>query len=178
MSEVINFEEDILEEAEMGSLYQCTTQARITTLLGSCERFQVMVELSLDASQIDLNQFGVKAKDELKPDICVYIKQLPKQTGKKLKLDADIMKVAKMPVLAIEILSPSQTINELLRKIEALFALGIKSCWLVIPALEEIRVYGQDFAYKTFETQRDTDVIDDVLDISLPIQKIFEDFEW
>jgi len=178
MSEVIDFEEDILEEVEMGSLYHSTTQARITTLLGSCERFQVMVELSLDASQIDLNQFGVKAKDELKPDICVYIKQLRQQTGKKIKLDADIMKVAKMPVLAIEILSPSQTINELLRKIEALFALGIKSCWLVIPALEEIRVYGQDFAYKTFETQRDTDVIDDALDISLPIQKIFEDFEW
>jgi Uma2 family endonuclease len=178
MSEVIDFEEDILEEAEMGSLYHSTTQARITTLLGSEERFQVMVELSLDASQIDLNQFGVKAKDELKPDISVYIKQLPTQTGKKLKLDADMMKVAKMPVLAIEILSPNQTINELLRRIEALFALGIKSCWLVIPALEEIRVYGQDFAYKTFDTQRDTDVIDDALDISLPIQKIFEDFEW
>jgi hypothetical protein len=79
---------------------------------------------------------------------------LPTQTGKKLKLDADMMKVAKMPVLAIEILSPNQTINELLRRIEALFALGIKSCWLVIPALEEIRVYGQDFAYKTFDTQR------------------------
>jgi len=33
MSEVIDFEKDILEEAEMGSLYHSTTQARITTLL-------------------------------------------------------------------------------------------------------------------------------------------------
>jgi hypothetical protein len=44
---------------------------RITGLLFNDERLIVMPELSLDTSQIDLNQFNLKAKDELIPDVCV-----------------------------------------------------------------------------------------------------------
>jgi len=82
-----------------------------------------------------------------------------------------------MPNLAIEVLSPRQTINELLRKFNAFFALGIKSCWLVMPSIEVIKVYSQQGSYNTFD-MNDTEVIDEVLDIHLPVQKIFDFEDW
>ena len=81
-----------------------------------------------------------------------------------------------MPVLAIEVLSPNQSINELLRKFDAFFALGIKSCWLVIPSLEVVKIFSQD-SQKTFDMQHDTEVIDESIDIRLPLQQIFETFD-
>jgi len=60
MSEyMIELEEE--EYQEMGSLNHSIVQAQITGLLYPDERFRVMVELSLDASQIDLSQFGLKS---------------------------------------------------------------------------------------------------------------------
>jgi Uma2 family endonuclease len=65
-------------------------------------------ELSLDVSQIDLSQFGLKAKEELIPDVCLYTKDEPHP-----KRGEDILKMSKMPLLAIEILSTRQTIDDI-----------------------------------------------------------------
>ena len=135
------------------------------------DRFAVITELSLDTSQIDLSQFGLK--NELKPDICVYPIS-SEQTKAVEKADTDIIKMTKMPDLAIEILSPTQSVNTLLRKFDALFVLGVKSCWLVMPALEEVRVFSAARSYKIFDVQRDTEVVDKVMTIQQPIQKIFQ----
>ncbi|EDN65229.1 protein containing DUF820 [Beggiatoa sp. PS] len=88
------------------------------------------------------------------------------------KPGSDVVRVSQMPDLAIEVLSPSQTINELLKKINAYFALSIKSCWLVMPALEEVRVFSQLQCYKNFDIN-DKEINDEVMDIHLPIQKVF-----
>lgn len=147
----------------MGSLYHSITQTHLANLLFNDERFIVLVELSLDTSQIDLSQFGLKTKTEMKPDLCVYKRQLEpklKKSTQPKRLHTDILKVAKMPLLVIEILTPTQSVNELLMKFDAYFALGIQSCWLVMPALEECKVYSQQGSSKTFDTQRDTEVID------------------
>jgi len=177
MAFVNELEEEILEDevTDMGSLYHGMTQANLTGLLINEERFAVITELSLDASQVDLTQFGLKTKDELKPDVCVYI-ILPEHEQTKIieKADIDIIKVSKMPDLAIEVLSPSQSVNALLRKFDAFFALGIKSCWLVMPSLEEVRVFSKPRYYKIFDVQRDTEVIDEIIDIRQPIKKIFK----
>ncbi|EDN66253.1 protein containing DUF820 [Beggiatoa sp. PS] len=126
-----------------------------------------MPELSLDVTQIDLNQFGLKSKDELKPDVCVYT------TPPETEPPDDMLKTTQMPDLAIEILSPSQTISELINKLKAYFALNIKSCWLVIPSITIITVYSQLREYKTFDLN-DTELVDEVMDIHLPIQKVFK----
>ncbi len=124
---------------------------------------------------VKLSQFGLKTKDELKPDVCVYV-ILPEheQTKKIERADTDIIKVSKMPDLAIEILSPSQSVNVLLRKFDAFFSLGIKSCWLVMPSLEEARVFSKPGSYKIFDVQRDSELIDEIMDIRLPVDKIFQ----
>jgi Uma2 family endonuclease len=177
MNEMSDIEYEVLEDEDMGSLYHSAMQANLTGMLINDKRLAVLVELSLDTKQIDLSQFGLKAKDGLKPDVCAYIKHSPEQQPSqgKSRLDTDVLKVPKMPELAIEVLSPSQSINELLRKFDAFFALGIKSCWLVIPSLEVVKVFSQD-SNKTFDIQHDTEVIDESLDIRLPLQKIFEKF--
>jgi len=153
------------EAVDMGSLNHSFTVGRIAGLLFNDERFTVMPELTLDASQIDLSQFGVKAKKDLKPDISVYPNTVKRQRR-------DIIKMSQMPLLAIEVLSPEQGIEEILAKFDAYFALGIKSCWLIEPPVDVVHVYPKPDEHRTFDMQ-DTDVIDDVLGIQLPIQKIF-----
>ena len=144
-------------------------QTNLTGLLYNDERFTTFVELSLDATSIDLSQFGLKAKDELIPDICVYLESPPVDD----RPGSDEVRVTQIPDLVIEVLSPSQVINELLRKIDAFFALGVKSCWLVMPSLDEIRVFSQLRHYKNFNIEI-SDVVDEVMDISLPIMKVFK----
>ncbi len=192
MSEVIELDDEVLDNNEMGdvfneqkigmgSLYHSATQTHLANLLFNDERFVVLVELSLDTGQIDLSQFGLKTKTEMKPDLCVYKRQAePKLTKPTLpkRLNTDVLRMPKIPILVVWILAPSQSVNELMMKFDAYFALGIQSCWLVMPSLEEVKIYSQQGSYKTFDTQRDTEVTDEVLDIHLPIQNIFEKFEW
>ena len=162
--EVIETDED--EVREMPSRNHSFTQARITGLLSNDERFSPFVELSLDASQMDLSQFGLKIKEEIIPDVCLY----PNSVG--FNDDEDELKMPEMPLLAIEIISPKQAISDILAKFKAYFALGVKSCWLVVPPIKTVAVYSQPSHYKTFAMDM-TEVIDEVMDIRLPIHKIF-----
>jgi Uma2 family endonuclease len=171
VNEIIDFEGEMSEEdKDMPSKRHSLTQTNITVFLGNDERVTTFVELSLDSTSTDLSQFGIKNKDEVIPDISVYLESpsLDDEPGE------DEVRVTKMPDLAIEVLSPTQTINELLKKIKAYFALGIRSCWLVMPALEEVRVFSQQLRhYKNFDINNNEIVVDEVMDIRLPIQKVF-----
>lgn len=172
MSEVINFKDETPsngEERDMPSKKHSMAQTNLTGLFYNDERFTTFVELSLDASAIDLSQFGLKNQDEVIPDISVYL--IPPDDDDDGPGD-DEVRVTKMPDLIIEVLSPTQAINDLLKKITAYFALGIKTCWLVIPSLDEVRVFSQPRSYKIFDIQRDTEIIDELMDIHLPIQKV------
>ncbi len=171
MSDTIELEDEIIEDEvrKMGSVNHSIAQTRTSTLLSSDERFEVLVELSLDGSQIDLKRFGLKTKDEIVPDISVYIGSAPIPDE---EIEDDILKASQMPDLAIEILSPSQSIGMLVRKIKAYFALGVKSCWLIVPPMKVINIYSKPSQSKTFD-MNDTEVVDEVMDIRLPIQKVF-----
>jgi Uma2 family endonuclease len=154
------------EYQHVGSLNHSLIQARLARLLPDDDSFTIAIELSLDVSQTDLSQFGLKVKEELKPDILLY-----EESYQPNPLE-DIVKMTKMPSLIIEILSPSQGFSDILAKFKAYFALGVKSCWLVTPALESIAVYSGQ-TYKPFDLEHDTEIIDEVLNLRLPIQKIF-----
>ena len=158
------------ERQKMGSVNHSLAQSQLTALLSNDKRFRTMIELSLDTSQIDLSQFGLKTKDELIPDICLYHKENASRPTKKGR---DLMKMSQMPSLVIEILSPKQTIQEIITKFDAFFALGVKSCWLVVPATESITVYSAPNDFKTFGTET-AEIIDTCIDIHLPRANIFE----
>ena len=162
-----------IEEKEgynMGSVNHSLAQSQLTALFSNDKRFRTLVELSLDASQIDLSQFGLKTKDELIPDICIYHKE---NAPRPMEKGRDLMKMSQMPSLVIEILSPKQTIHEIIAKFDAFFALGVKSCWLVIPATESITVYSAPNDFKTFGTEA-AEIIDTNMDIHLTRENIFE----
>jgi len=164
------FKDAIDGEDEMGSLNHSTVQTNLAGLLKfKCEKeLAVMTKLSLDISQHDLSEYQLGIKDELKPDVCAYL-NAPVVPDK----ETDLLKVSQMPDLAIEILSPRQAVTYLIRKINAYFAAGVRSCWLVIPSTKYIGVYSYQNEWEAFDVKRDTEVIDKVMDIHLPIAKVF-----
>jgi Uma2 family endonuclease len=152
-----------------GSLNHSRLQARLAGLFLFFwkERFSSAIKLSLDISQLNLSQFNLKNQKELEPDICVYPHtDTPDYQHDKLAM-------SEMPLLAIEILSPREPLEDVLDKLKIYFALGIKSCWLVIPPLELITVYSNNNLSKSFARPICQEVFDEVLDIKIPLTEIF-----
>lgn len=79
------------------------------------------------------------------------------------------------PITTIEIQSSSQSIEELQKKAWNLyFPMGVKSAWIVIPALKAIQILlpnNQEFFFNA-ETLTDPET-----NIELEIERIFEDLE-
>jgi Uma2 family endonuclease len=149
-----------------GSFNHSLLQAKLASLFFSLRRFKAAIKLSLDVSQLgELSQFQIKATEALEPDVCVYPNTITP--------DYDILKMSEMPLLAIEILSPRQSLEELLDKFKVYFALGIKSCWLVIPPLESVTVYSSDNMSKSFAMPLCQEVFDEILDVKIPLMEIF-----
>jgi Uma2 family endonuclease len=170
MSDSYELENNAIDgEDEMGSLNHSIVQINLGGLLRfKCtKKLAVMSELSLDISQYDLSEYDLGVKEEFKPDICAYIKRPVIPKGKN-----DLVRVSQMPDLVIEILSPRQAIDYLIRKINAYFKLGVKSCWLVMPSLDEVRIFSQPRSYKSFDLNS-SKIIDEIMDIQLPIVDVF-----
>ncbi|MEM6318034.1 MAG: Uma2 family endonuclease [Bacteroidota bacterium] len=101
-------------------------------------------------------------------DICIYPKKKLKRAGVKAKEEEP-------PITTIEIQSPSQSIDQLQEKIRDLyFPMGVKSAWIVIPALKGIQILLEDGQELFFHKSQ---LKDPTTDISIDIQRVFEDFE-
>jgi Uma2 family endonuclease len=90
-------------------------------------------------SELSLNLAG----DKLTPDVCLY----PYEPANWLH---DQNPVTEPPLLAIEIISPSQSVTEMLAKARRYFAGGVQSFWLVQPELRTISVYYPNDTLQTF----------------------------
>lgn len=150
------------ESVEMGSLNHSAIQVNLAVLLKQVGTFSVYTELSLDTSRLDKTKY--KFKEEIKPDVCIY----PKRG---LSRPYDILKMTEMPILAIEILSPKQGVQEIVEKIDAYFALGVRSCWLIDPTTAIVIVYRALEERKVFASG---EVVDDLIGIRLPFDEIFD----
>jgi Uma2 family endonuclease len=130
-------------------------QLKLGTVLDNSysDRFSLFSELSLDLNQWDSV-----------PDISIFPKM-------ELDYSKDEIKVTEPPLCAIEILSPSQSMQELISKARKYFSYGVKSCWLVIPSLKNIYVFSSPNDYQIF---RDTQTLHDpVIDVRLELAKVF-----
>jgi Uma2 family endonuclease len=157
--------DEVEEDIDVGSFNHAVVQANLTHLLMNLGKYRVCTELSLDVGHVDLSQFDIDNKSEVKPDVCIYLKR-------GLSKPNDIIKMSEMPLLAIEVLSPKQGTYTIIEKFKLYFDLGIKSCWLVNFAIDVIAVYSSATRYQTF-TRRDSEVVDETLDIRLLIADIF-----
>ncbi len=99
------------------------------------------------------------------PDVCI----LPKMA---LDMTADHIVARQLPITTIEILSPSQALDELIDKTSAYFAAGVKSCWIVLPKMYGIAVYSAPGEYKFFHN--DQTLTDPATGIELPLGPLFE----
>ncbi len=126
-------------------------QAKLSGLLQH-EKYSVLSAFTLD----------INGKDYI-PDICVY----PKKT---ITWFHDIIKSSEMPLTAIEIVSPTQTIQEILDKFRIYFKAGIKSCWLIEPVTNTVIIFYSDENGERFVTG---EVTDKILDLKITKDQIF-----
>jgi Uma2 family endonuclease len=85
----------------------------------------------------------------------------------------DETKITEVPQGVIEILSPSQSEQELISKFPPYFNLGVKTVWLVVPVFQTIYVFDSPRSYQTF-TIANPILKDIMLDVELDLNKIFE----
>ncbi len=76
-----------------------------------------------------------------------------------------------LPIMAVEIVSPTQTIQEVLDKFPIYFQAGIGSCWLVVPQTKTVAVYAAPTDAQVVSMTGD--VVDSVLGIRIPLDQIF-----
>ena len=116
-------------------------------------RYRIASELSLDLS--DWSSV---------PDICIY-------PFRSLDLQNDQIAVSEPPLCTIEIISPSQSLNELVYKAREYFQHGVQSCWIVLLPLGNIYVFSSPEEYEIF---RATETLHDVkMDITIPLGEVF-----
>jgi Uma2 family endonuclease len=130
-------------------------QSTINILLGVgyWDRFSFFSELNLQLNGWDSV-----------PDISIFPKM-------QFNYSQDEIRVAEPPLCTIEILSPTQSMQELISKAERYFVHGVKSCWLVIPGVKNIYVFSSPTEYQIF---RDTETLHDpVIDVRLELSKVF-----
>ncbi|MCI5137232.1 MAG: Uma2 family endonuclease [Candidatus Electrothrix sp. AR1] len=99
------------------------------------------------------------------PDISVYKR-------KKLNFisEQDKPKTEELPLLAVEIVSPSQTMNELIKKAEFYVGSGVSSVWIVHPQTHSITVKSQ------VETKiYHEGILEDMTGIRADLGVVFED---
>jgi Uma2 family endonuclease len=99
------------------------------------------------------------------PDICIF----PKAS---LDLQNDVVAITTAPLCAIEITSPSQSLSDMVAKARAYFSHGVKSCWIVMLPLGNIYVFSGPDEYEIYRSNQT--LRDNVLDISIPLNEVFE----
>jgi Uma2 family endonuclease len=159
-----------LEEADMASQHHSMTQFRMAAQLAKLDQeYNGATELSLDISdpnrQEILQKYGLSQTRELKPDIALYsVKNFQFPKG------IDRVQVTEIPLLAIEIVSPTQNSLEIINKLKAYFELGVKSCWYVDPLSETVRVYNKAMESEAYHNG---EVVDKTLGIKIDLNRIF-----
>jgi len=141
-----------LETKKMPSYNHSYLAYRIGRAIDLNDNYNIHIELTLD----------INGKDYV-PDVVIY----PKQAVDFLH---DEIKVKTMPLTAIEILSPQQSLNELTDKGSLYLANGIQSFWLVLPPTKTVIVYqniSQPVSYSTGH------IIDHALNLEIPMELIF-----
>ncbi|HEX8330155.1 MAG TPA: Uma2 family endonuclease [Hymenobacter sp.] len=99
------------------------------------------------------------------PDIGIF----PKMA---LDMANDSIVAPQLPLTTIEILSPSQALSELISKANGYFQAGVKSCWIVVPEVRGVFLYGTPGNYTFFHHGQT--LTDPATGIELPLAPLFE----
>jgi Uma2 family endonuclease len=150
---MLEYTQAVLEnqEQEMPSLNHSYICAQIMRQLLRDESLQPLPELTLDI------------ENGLTPDISVFKKEKIKPN-----FFEDILRMKELPFLAVEVISSSQNIQELLEKAKVLVRAGIKTVWTVEPYGRSIFIVS-DNEQKLFHEE-----IVESDGVSVDFKKVFE----
>ena len=98
------------------------------------------------------------------PDLTVFAKRTP-------DMQHDVIWTQEVPLTTIEVLSPKQDLDSLLEKARAFLAAGVRSCWIVLPAVGTVAVFTGPTTYRSFANEGA--VIDAVLGVEIRLMDIF-----
>lgn len=136
------------------SYHHAYIAGNLITAFNNLKKYSVFSELTLQ----------IEGQDHI-PDISLYPKR------KVTFGSGDIIRMTEMPLMVVEILSPSQGSQEILDKFRIYFGAGIISCWLVVPVVRSVAVYSNMETSQIFYTG---DIIDTVSDIHLSVESVFD----
>jgi Uma2 family endonuclease len=147
---------EIERNKPMPNIIHGTIQSKLSRMLGN----------AFDGQFIFPNELGLNTTPPSTPDICIY-------PLKKLDIKNVQAKESIPPLTTIEILSPSQSINELAHKAwDLYFPLGVKSSWIVVPEFKAIHIMLPGDVNLYF----DKGILKDpATGIELEVEKVFED---
>lgn len=100
---------------------------------------QIIRQLLENPAIEPLPELTLAIENGITPDICVYPKAKIKPNFRR-----DVTKYPDPPILAIEVISASQNIQDLLIKADQLVAHGVKAVWTVEPFTNTIFVTTPD----------------------------------
>lgn len=160
MEALIDIEHDALDEElldeKMSSLNHAELQSHLSFLLRAAYRHKYSIYVELDLGF---------ASGKTRPDLCIFHKRPTDWL-----LDEII--VSDVPLTTIEILSPEQSMNSLIDRIyKKHFPAGVKTAWLVVPALRLITVLLPD---RTSFSVTEGILTDPVTGLQLTISEVFE----
>lgn len=123
------------------------TKEEMPSLNHSYLSWRIMQQLSQNPEIAPLPELTIDIGSGLTPDVSVYPLE-------KVKPDFwhDVTRFSEVPLLAIEIVSPNQSVNNLVAKAEILIANGIKTVWVIEPVLKSIAVITKN-GKQTFQNQ-------------------------
>ena len=135
------------------SLNHGVVQAKLSFALISAYQDQYLV-----GSEITL-----ATEPPLTPDLIV-------SSERQLDWLRDEIRVAEAPLTVFEIVTPSQSINEFIPRIESYFRFGVKSVWLVHPPFKQVVIFRPD---KELQVYNEGEVVDRALGFKIALSEIF-----
>ncbi len=156
-----------METTLAASPYELERGKPMPTLTRGAIQANVIVQLAVNysasyriASEVAL----ATVPDGTTPDIVVY-------PARPLSFANEPARQTEAPLLVVEFDSAPQTTAETVDKTFRYFAFGVRSCWVVFPALQGVAVYSAPATFHFFhgdEVLKDTN-----LNIEIDLKKIF-----
>lgn len=144
---------DEIGEKQMASKNHVRIQRRLTRMLEQYEpKYEAFPELSLELNGTPFI-----------PDISIY-------PASPINWQEDVLREQAPPLLAIEVLSPKQSLTDLIDKARELLRYGVDEVWVFVPVSEGVIVYPNNGKPRTVGFGEITHA---ATGISINIEKLF-----
>ena len=153
---VVKSEYELERDKPMPSKNHAIVQTNLVILLGTKYqgKYRALSEVSI-----------VVSTKEKVPDIAIY-------PSMEFTPGEDETRLENAPLGVIEILSPPQSLTELIAKSTAYFEAGVLSYWLVLPGLRSVYVFKAPGEYELFA--KEDKLEDPRLEVELELKDIFK----